>query len=183
MPFTSDSRPNPRLPGAKPKSLHFSRLLAVEAVPDTGLHMTICANGAERAMLATQCGVASVHSFEADFHVRRQGRGRFNVTGKLQARVTQICVVSLEPFESEISADIDVEFAPSGNWPHEPSALQGDPPDPIVDGQIDLGALAAEFLLLNLDLYPRRPGAVFEEADAGGKADERQSPFAVLLRR
>jgi uncharacterized metal-binding protein YceD (DUF177 family) len=183
MPFTSDSRPKPCLPGAKPKAQQFSRLLAVEAVPDTGLHVKTCANGAERAMLATQCGVASVQSFEADFHVRRQGRGRFHVGGKLQARVTLICVVSLELFESEISADIDVEFAPSGNWPHEPSALQGDPPDPIVNGQIDLGALAAEFLLLNLDLYPRRPGAVFEEADAGGKADEQQSPFAVLLRR
>jgi len=36
-----------------------------------------------------------------------------------------------------------------------------DPPDPIINGQIDLGALAAEFLVLNLDLYPRKPGATF----------------------
>jgi Large ribosomal RNA subunit accumulation protein YceD len=183
MPFKSDSRRKPRLAGAKPKAPQFSRLLAVETVPDTGLNTRVCATEAECALLATRCGVASVQSFVADFLVCKQGRGRFNVSGKLQARVIQICVVSLEPFESEIFADIDVEFAPCGNQPPGPSSTQGDPPDPIVDGQIDLGALAVEFLVLNLDLYPRKPGVVFEDADVGGKASERESPFAVLLRR
>ena len=36
-----------------------------------------------------------------------------------------------------------------------------DAPDPIVDGKIDLGALAAEFLALGLDPYPRKPGVAF----------------------
>ena len=35
-----------------------------------------------------------------------------------------------------------------------------DAPDPIVDGKIDLGALAAEFMILGLDPYPRKPGVV-----------------------
>jgi hypothetical protein len=34
-------------------------------------------------------------------------------------------------------------------------------PDPIVDGKIDLGALAAEFMILGLDPYPRKPGVDF----------------------
>ncbi len=182
MPPTSDGRPIPRAAGAKPKARQFSRLLAVETVPDAGLYTKVCATEAEYAALAAQCGLSAVQSFAADFHVCKQGRGRFHVRGKLQARVTQICVVSLDPFDSEISADIDVEFAPSGGR-RETSTTQSDPPDPIVDGQIDLGTLAVEFLLLNLDLYPRKLGAVFETADAGGKAAERESPFAVLLRR
>ena len=33
-----------------------------------------------------------------------------------------------------------------------------DEPDPIIDGKIDLGALAAEFFALGLDPYPRKPG-------------------------
>ena len=182
MPPKTHASSNPRAVGAKPKAQRFSRLLAIENVPDTGLNTKVCATGAECALLAAQCGLASVQAFEADFHVRKQGRGRFRVGGRLAARVTQICVVSLEPFESEISADIDVEFAPSGSLAPDTSAAHGDLPDPIVDGQIDLGALAAEFLLLNLDFYPRKPGAVFEEKDSGGKADELESPFAVLLR-
>jgi len=158
-------------------------MLAVEAVPDNGLDVKICASKAERAALAMQCGVASVESFEADFHVRKEGRGRYGACGKLKAWVAQICVVSLEPFESEISADIDVEFALCGSLPLEPSAGRGDAPDPIVNGQIDLGALAAEFLLLNLDPYPRKPGAVFGAGESDGEASEQESPFAVLLRR
>ena len=31
----------------------------------------------------------------------------------------------------------------------------------MIDGKIDLGALAAEFFALGLDPYPRKPGAEF----------------------
>ena len=184
MPIKSDTRPNPRPACAKPEAQRFSHLLAVATVPDTGLDVKICASEAERGVLAARCGILSVQSFEAGFHVRRQGgRERFHVSGNLQARMTQMCVVSLEPFESEISADIDAEFALPSRPPLELAATHGDLPDPIIDGQIDLGALAAEFLVLNLNLYPRKPGAVFDATDAGENAEEKDSPFAVLLRR
>ena len=48
---------------------------------------------------------------------------------------------------------------------------------------IDLGALAAEFLILNLDVYPRKPGVSFEAAEVSGDTLQRNSPFAVLHRR
>jgi uncharacterized metal-binding protein YceD (DUF177 family) len=180
----SDIRPRPHSAGAKPEARRFARMLAVETVPDRGLDMQISASETERALLAAQSGVVSVQSFEAGFHVRKQGgMGRFHVRGQLQARVTQMCGVSLEPFESEVTAIIDVAFAPPGRAATEPPLSEDDPPDPIMDGQIDLGALAAEFLVLNLNPYPRKPGAVFQEADAGSKAEKQDSPFSVLLRR
>ena len=49
-------------------------------------------------------------------------------------------------------------------------------PDEIVNGQIDLGALTAEFLALGLDPYPRKPGVDFSYQDP---ADEKDSPFAA----
>ena len=52
-----------------------------------------------------------------------------------------------------------------------------DEPDPIVDGKIDLGALAAEFLALGLDPYPRKPGAEFAAPVA---EEDDDSPFAPL---
>src|ERR1700730_1907316 len=111
MPIKSDTRPTSRVAGAKPEAQRFSNMLAVETVPDTGLDVKICVSEAERGVLAAQCGILSVPSFEAEFQVRKLGgRGRFHVSGNLQARVTQMCVASLEPFESEISADINVEF-------------------------------------------------------------------------
>ncbi len=178
-----DFRPKPRPAGAKPEAPRFARMLDVETVPDPGLDVQISASEAERALLGAQSGVLSVQSFEAGFHVRKQGgKGRFHVRGQLQARVTQMCGVSLEPFESEVSAEIDVAFAPPGRAAAEPPLSEKDPPDAIVDGQIDLGALAAEFLVLNLDPYPRKPGAIFKEEDGDPEAGK-YSPFAVLRRR
>ena len=37
-----------------------------------------------------------------------------------------------------------------------------DPPEPIVNGVIDLGRLATDALFLGIDPYPRKPDAVFE---------------------
>ena len=50
-------------------------------------------------------------------------------------------------------------------------------PDEITNGQIDLGALAAEFLMLGLDPYPRKPGADFSFE---GDDQDRESPFGAL---
>jgi hypothetical protein len=183
--------------GQTPEAGSFSRGLAIETVPETGLDMEVCASEAEGAALAKACGLVAVHAFEAGFHVRKLDRTSFNVTGRLRARVTQTCVVSLEPFETLIHADIDVDFAPldipfgqfdsrkilSGGGLAATFHGGGDPPDPIIDGKIDLGALAAEFLVLNLDVYPRKPGVSFNGTDVVGEASQDNSPFGVLRHR
>jgi Large ribosomal RNA subunit accumulation protein YceD len=172
--------------GSEPESESFSRELVVDSVPDTGLDVEVAASEAERAKLAQACGLVAVHEFEAGFQVRKMDRTRFKVTGSLCARVTQTCVVSLEPFETLVRADIDVDFAPSGVSGRGPAAaFRGgeDPPDPIIGGKIDLGALAAEFLVLNLDVYPRKPGVSFDATYVPGEPPGANSPFAVLRHR
>ena len=52
--------------------------------------------------------------------------------------------------------------------------------DPIVDGKIDLGALAAEFFALGLDPYPRKPGVSFESPE---EPEATVSPFSALASR
>jgi len=55
--------------------------------------------------------------------------------------------------------------------------LDEEPPEMLVDGKIDLGAIATEFLLLGIDPYPRKAGAEFATVkvdDAGSR------PFAAL---
>ncbi len=58
---------------------------------------------------------------------------------------------------------------------------QVDPPDPLVDDAIDLGAVSAEFLALALDPYPRKPGVSFDDVlEAPDPAEP--SAFAALER-
>ena len=51
-------------------------------------------------------------------------------------------------------------------------------PEPIVNGAIDLGKLATEFLVLGIDTYPRKPGAAFAAPETPPDPDEH--PFAAL---
>ena len=56
-------------------------------------------------------------------------------------------------------------------------AEEAEPPEPLVGGTIDLGAVAVEFLMLGIDPYPRKEGAEF----AAPSADlEGAHPFAAL---
>ena len=53
-----------------------------------------------------------------------------------------------------------------------------DPPEPIVNGIIDLGRVATDALFLAVDPYPRKEGAVFETEVA--VLDPEDHPFAAL---
>jgi hypothetical protein len=192
-PGPKSREPGPGKTGAKTGAAKFMRMVAVATVPDTGLDIRLCANETECAALADAYGLVAVQTFETGFQVRKQGLERYEVSGVLHALVTQTCGVSLEPFETLVSAAVDVDFAPSSQPLGEPAsrkmtasgaaifARPQDHPDPIINGQIDLGA-PAEFLALNLDLYPRKLGVTFEDTNVGGEAGT-DSPFAVLRHR
>lgn len=158
----------------------FSRPVRVEPLPKDGLEQRIEADEGERAALAKLNNLAAISRLSAKFRISRQRRG-VRVEGELTALVTQTCVVSLEPFEAEIAEPIDVAFAPSGaRKPDSALAEDEDAPDEIVEGRVDLGALASEFLTLALDPYPRKPGVAFEPPPL---ADDEDSAFAPLLRK
>jgi hypothetical protein len=152
----------------------FVRAVRVETIPEGGLERFIEADEAERLALARLNGLPAIAGLQAKFTLHRAGRGIIRVSGDVHAEATQSCVVSLEPIDVVINEAVDVRFAPSAGEDsnrRSPSAsvagedafaLSGeDEPDPIVDGMIDLGALAAEFMVLALDPYPRKPGVEF----------------------
>jgi hypothetical protein len=159
----------------------------VEQMPDTGLHRDIEADAAARQAIAEVGQLRAVFSVQASLDVTPKSGGRFQVTGRVRARIGQVCVVSLEDIENEIDEPIDVMFAPPEQIPQmadlvDEAEASGeetpDPPEPIVGGFIDLGRLATDALYLAVDPYPRKPDAVFEplvEAD-----DPEDHPFAAL---
>ncbi len=153
-----------------------------DEVPETGLHVELAADAATRAAVAEVAGVRALPRLDARFDVVRQGNG-LKVTGEVAATVEQTCVVSLEPMTSDLHAPIDLAFVPphagepTGETEEEIDPGAEDEPETLVDGAADLGAAAAEFLLLAIDPYPRKPGAVFE---APKTDDSGSHPFAAL---
>jgi Large ribosomal RNA subunit accumulation protein YceD len=158
--------------------------VAVEDVPETGQHVRIEAPEAVRAGIAKLAGLRELPRLSAEFDLARRGAG-VRVTGEVSATVGQTCVVTLELIESEVVEAIDVVFAPQ---PDIVGADQGDertkrtksgdePPEPLIGGTLDLGALATEFLILGIDPYPRKAGAAFSAPAAKTSGG---SPFAAL---
>ena len=162
--------------------------IVVEQIPDTGLHRAFEASDAVRAAMADVAGLREIMSASASFDLTLKSGGRVHVTGEVHARIGQTCVVTLDPIENEINELIDLMFAPAEQI-RSLSALVDeaaqsedeevpDPPEPIVDGVIDLGRLATDALFLAVDPYPRRPDATFEPpAEIIDPADH---PFAAL---
>ncbi len=167
----------------------FSRVIRVDALPKEGQTVTIEADAAERKALAAFLKLPSIELFAASLTlVRAQSLG-VRVTGAVHGELTQVCVVSLEPFAATVDEDIDVRFAPRRDdgaarrvSVETDTFSVGDEgqPDPIIDGKIDLGALAAEFFALGLDQYPRKPGVSFQLPEA---PEATVSPFSALASR
>jgi hypothetical protein len=165
----------------------FSRLLAVKDLPTRGRDVVVEATEKEREAIARELALPGVDSLVANYHISPTTRGA-RVTGEVVAHVRQICVVSLETFPTKVREAVDMVFAtptervagplPRGELVISPD--EEDPPEALIDGKIDLGAVAFEFLALGLDPYPRKKGAEFSFKDA---ARDVPSPFSVLAER
>jgi hypothetical protein len=161
--------------------------IIVAQIPETGLHREFEADQPVCVALAEVGSLRAILSANASFDITPKGGGRFQVAGRVRARIGQICVVTLDPIENDIDEPIDLIFAPPEQIPQladlvdEAAASDTevpDPPEPIENGIIDLGRLATDALFLAVDPYPRKTDAVFELPTVA--ADPEDHPFAAL---
>jgi hypothetical protein len=162
--------------------------IVVAQIPETGLYRAFEAGEATRVAMADLAGLREIMSASASFDLKLKSGGRVHVTGEVRGRVGQICIVTLDPVENEIEEMVDLMFAPSEQIPALSALVDEaaqseneevpEPPEPIVNGVIDLGRLATDVLFLAIDPYPRRPDAVFEPPLE--IVDPTDHPFAAL---
>lgn len=164
----------------------WTHAVSVAQLPAGESTLDLAPSPAALKALAAHAGVLDVPELAAHLVLVPDGRGGARVSGRLTARVVQACVVTLEPVEGAIDEQVSLRFSPGGGRePAKPGAEveiphQGeDPPEPVRDGAIDLGATLTELLVLAIDPYPRKPGAAF---DPGAVAAPEQSPFAALAK-
>src|ERR1700761_3189804 len=130
--------------------------IVVAQIPDTGLHREFEASDIARAGMADVAGLREVMSASASFDLKPKSNGRVHVTGEVRGRIGQTCVVTLEPIENTIDEMVDLMFAPPEQIPTLATLVDEaaqsedgdvpDPPEPIVNGVIDLGRLATDAL-------------------------------------
>jgi uncharacterized metal-binding protein YceD (DUF177 family) len=168
-------------------AVEFSRPVAVDRLSVRGTRLDIAAEPAERQALAKRLGVEEVRSLTAHVLLKPLGAGPLvRVSGSFTAEVVQTCVVTLVPVAAGVTDEFDLTFGPdeavlADTAEIELSLEDQDPPDPIVDGLIDVGEAVVEHLSLALDPFPRAPGAVYEAPpELTDVPEKRPNPFAVL---
>jgi hypothetical protein len=136
---------------------------------------------------AVWLGVEAVEAFAIDVTITPYRGDGLAVRGRVTADVRQTCVVSLEPMTSHLDEEIEATFRPEETRARAPLVddedglaidASADVDDLLVDGRVDIAQIAAEFLTLAVDPYPRRPNAALALPDDGAAG----SPFATLAR-
>ena len=162
----------------------WSVLVRIMDVPMQGAHQVLEAGEPERARIARELTLLDCSHLDADLRLKPWFDG-VELSGTWNARIAQACGVSLERLDQTLSGEFLVHVVPQGSL-HAPGPDHvGDidfdaqePPDVSADGCIDLAGYVVEQLALEIDPFPRKPGAEFLPPSA----DPEFSPFAVLKR-
>ncbi|HER25805.1 MAG TPA: DUF177 domain-containing protein, partial [Rhodospirillales bacterium] len=123
---------------------------------------------------------------------------RLLLQGRLKAKITQSCVVTLKPVITDLDIAIERTFTDAIKGPRNDSGEPDeegflstggqvknlpDQPDLLVDGGIDLGEVASQQLAIEIDPFPRLDSAAMEDKVQMIETQEvenRENPFAVL---
>ena len=168
----------------------FSHGVAVESLTDGETVIDIEADADERAALARRFGLLALDSLTAKVGLTSVDGGLVRVHGTLAAKVTQACVVTLEPVMTRVEGSFERLYgagAPEEAGGPITDADAEESPEPFTHGAVDVGEAVAEQLALELDPFPRAPGAAFDGFSNGSKSvgdDDTgdAGPFAVLAR-
>lgn len=170
----------------------FSRVVQVS---DLGTHrktLDIAAQPGELAALARRLGVHSLDGFEAQATLQILPNEDVRLDMLFEATVRQTCVVTLQTMKTKISTSFTTTYSDLSeeSWGHDEEEFEDidediEPPEPLIDGKIDLGEAAVEQLALEIDPFPRVKGAKFDgystaPKDAAGEDTGKPNPFAVL---
>ena len=161
-------------------------LLALSYLSDAPLARRVDIPRDALAEIAERIGLPELRSLSADITIRLRQPEMIELTGRLSADLRQVCVVMLEPFDSELNDQFQHIFTTD---PARAAEDVADPldaaawPELLEDDGIDLAEFLIQQLALSLDPHPRAPGATFEAEGADGLADDvsrTTRPFANL---
>jgi hypothetical protein len=164
----------------------FSKTIRAATVKDQPQTHSVVADPAQCAALAADFGIPAIKSLAGDFLLLHERGGIIRADLRLRAVVTQLCVITLEPFDAAINEQAQLRFVPARLVSEtadlaevDAETLEGPDEIPYTGDTIDLGAALAEQLALSLDPYPRKPGATLPE----GLSEPEDHPFAALAAR
>lgn len=140
----------------------FSRIVPVDRIPDSGMVREIAAEDAERRALAGRFAILAIDSLAARVVLRRTRKGDVRLTARIDARVVQECVVTLDPVENAIDEEVTLVFRRVADDAADRKTVvipADEDFEPLAGSALDIGEVVAVELALALDPFPRSPAA------------------------
>lgn len=141
---------------------------------------------AERDAVAAHLNILGVKKLTFAGEIVPQGRGDWQLTGRLGATVVQACVATLEPVTTRLDEDVRRVYARDFTYPDgaEVEMPEDDAVEPLPQ-TLDLGTVMVEALSLGLPPFPRAEGAelgqvLAAEDGIAPMTDDDAKPFAGL---
>lgn len=168
---------------AEPVNMPWPCEIALGRVDRADMAVRLEPDADQRKEIAKRLGLVRLEEFSSEVYLSSWMDGA-QISGRLRARVVQTCSVSADDFEDAIDARFTLHVIPADSE-HAPSEEGGelgldpegdDPPDVLEGDIIDVSGYVLEHLALELDPFPRKPGAVFDPP----KETAEISPFAAL---
>lgn len=175
----------------------WSHLINVDEIDGLGATFTISPDEESCAALVRRLDVKDIADVVAEVTLKQQGQV-VHVSGSARARITQNCVVTLDPVETQLEEDFEAWFADPDQaisiskarrerelkkgHSEVPMLEENEDPEPIVNGQIDLGELVVQYLSLGINPYPHAEGVEYQnpEEEQREASELRKNPFAAL---
>ena len=170
----------------------FTIPIKIAELPSSGLDIRRTLEEPQRQRLADRLAVKTLNKFAIDINIRIDNNKsvRVAVEGRLEATVEQSCSVTLEPVISKFSIPVSLIFEERAleltNLHEEIDAEEHDPPEQMIGGQFDAGDTLIQLLAVEINPFPRKPGASIESmSEAGARLEpiqesETDNPFATL---
>lgn len=175
-PQTPPSQPPSQPPAQQPERLRVAHLN-----PRSPTVFRLAPDAGRMAAVAAELGLDALADLSLEGDLRAEGGDGWALSGRMRARVTQPCVVTLAPVVTRLDEPVERRYSPHVRPPEGDEVEMPDETLEPLGPFIDLAAVMIEELALALPEYPRAPGVAFDAAPADPVADTRR-PFAGLDR-
>lgn len=185
---------------AKQPEIEWSVPTRAEDITSAVKTVEVSPDEAEAEALARRLELLSLREFRAKLQLNRTSPHIIHVKGSLEAKVSQSCVLTLEPVDSEVKDEFEAWYSDESEaisfkkaqreaqskkeLLELPMLEEEEDPEPVINGQIDLGDLVSQYLSLAIPPYPTKEGLSYsvqvEEPKEAGKNNMKLNPFAAL---
>lgn len=180
----------------------WSYMVTAESISAEPKTFTFEADERQCIDLARRFSIVSIEEAEAVVTLQKVSGGVIHAMGTVRAEITQACAVSLATIPVSIEEEFEGWFADKSanavsfaKARSERDVKKGQTeievldesvdPEPITNGKLDIGELAAQYISLAIDPYLRAEGvspvySVGPKEKEGDGAELRKSPFEAL---